>query len=194
MWISNRGWTILSSTNSATYHLRNDKPSWSWLRCSSTRSTTGSWRRPPRDAKGCPTMTQLDTKQTTPGSSTEQISRHSAFDPRISTTDLYMHLLLATDGSATATCLSSATAYPATRPRRSSAGRCYVLCLLWWGSNCWSRPGRRRTSFLRRNAHSFLHTFPSKIWDCTNTCSPYALHACIALHNSHVHICLQFLM
>lgn len=73
----NRGWTILSSTNSATCHLRNVKQSWSLLRCFSTRSTTGSWRHPPRDARGCPMTMLLDTKPTTPGStSTYSVNMH----------------------------------------------------------------------------------------------------------------------
>ena len=72
---TNRGWTILSSTSSATCRLRNVKQSWSWLRCSSTKSTTGSWRRPRRDARGFLPMTPLDTKPTTPGSG---LSTHPA--------------------------------------------------------------------------------------------------------------------
>lgn len=63
----NRGWTTLSSTNSATCPLKNAKPSQSSPRCFSTRSTTGSWRRPPRGARGSPVMTRPDTKPTTPG-------------------------------------------------------------------------------------------------------------------------------
>ena len=64
----NRESTTLSSTNSATCPLKNVKPSQSSPRCFSTRSTTGSWRRPPRGARGSPATTRPDTKPTTPGS------------------------------------------------------------------------------------------------------------------------------
>lgn len=69
----NRGWIILSSINLVTFHLRNDKQSWNWLKCFSTRSTTGSWRPPHRDVWGSPMTMQPDTKPTTPGSSEIQL-------------------------------------------------------------------------------------------------------------------------
>lgn len=74
----NRGWTILSSTNLATCLLRNVKQSWNLQRCFSTRSTTGSWRRPPRGGRGYPMTTQLDTKPTTLGNSASPLSRHAS--------------------------------------------------------------------------------------------------------------------
>lgn len=69
----------MSNISSAISHQKNVKPSWSWLRCFLTRSTTGSWKRPLNDAKGCPMMTQLGTKPTTRGR-TEQMLLQPAFE------------------------------------------------------------------------------------------------------------------